>query len=66
MPPARKDTYRYQLKDGNRIVHIGVTSDPARREVEHRTRWPSARINTVGTKTTRAEALRWERTKLGA
>ena len=33
---ARRDTYPYVLKDKNKIVYIGITDDPKRREQEHR------------------------------
>jgi predicted GIY-YIG superfamily endonuclease len=33
---ARRDTYPYELKDGRKTVYLGITSDPKRREKEHR------------------------------
>ena len=33
---AKRDTYPYKLKDGNKIVYIGQTKEPERREEEHR------------------------------
>lgn len=61
MAPQKRDTYRYQFKVGNKVVYRGVTSDPKRREVEHRQRWPSGHVSLVGSATGRASALAWER-----
>ena len=33
----RRDTVTYLLKDVNKIVYIGTTNDPKRRELEHLT-----------------------------
>jgi len=33
---AKRDTYLYSLKDGNRIVYIGQSQNPPEREQEHR------------------------------
>jgi predicted GIY-YIG superfamily endonuclease len=30
------DTATYELKKGNRVVYVGTTNDPERREQEHR------------------------------
>ena len=55
-----RDTYKYRFRVGDRIVHRGVTTDLARREAEHRRRWPDGRIEQVGRRTTEAAARRWE------
>ena len=34
----RRDTARYQLKEGNKVVHTGITNDPERREAERQRR----------------------------
>ncbi len=56
-----RDTYKYHLKDGKRIVHRGITNDLYRREQEHQDEYLGARIRQVGRKTTREAALEWER-----
>ena len=56
-----RDTYKYYLKRGNRIVYAGVTEDLERREQEHRRNRPGVRIVQVGRRTTRTAALVWER-----
>jgi len=56
-----RDTYKYHLKDGRRIVHRGITNDLCRREREHQSRYPCSQIRQVGRRTTREAALVWER-----
>lgn len=59
--PEPRDTYKYHLKDGNRIVHRGITNDLDRRESEHQAEYPGTRIEQIGNVTTREAALKWER-----
>lgn len=33
---AKRDTYNYNLKTGNKVVYKGTTNDPERREEEHK------------------------------
>ena len=49
---APRNTYRYRFIVDGRTVHIGITIDLARRELEHRRRWPDGRIQKVGRATT--------------
>ena len=59
---AKRDTYKYHFKLGNKIVHTGITNDLDRREQEHRSRrgWAKGHIVQVGNRTTRSAALAWE------
>ncbi len=57
---ANRDTYKYHMKIGNRIVHRGITNDLERREQEHNQKWSNAHISKVGIITTREAALKWE------
>ncbi len=57
----QRDTYKYHLMIGNKIIHRGVTNDLTRRESEHKQRWPEGHITQVGRRTTREQALKWER-----
>ena len=54
-----RDTYRYHYKVGNKIVHSGITSNPARREAEHQKAHPGGHIDRVTPRVTRKSAERW-------
>ncbi len=56
-----RDTYRYFLKIDDKIVHVGITRDPIRREAAHQLRFPGSRLHQVGSATTHRRALEWER-----
>jgi predicted GIY-YIG superfamily endonuclease len=58
---TERDTYKYHLKKGNKIIHVGVTNDLNRREAEHQKSFPGTEIHSVGRRTTRESALKWER-----
>lgn len=59
----KRDTYKYQFKVGNKIVHGGITNDLERREQEHQQKWPKGHIAQVGRQTTEEAAKRWEENK---
>ena len=68
-----RDTYKYNFKVGNLMVHCGITNNLIVREQQHRnsgrysiyngTRyyWRNGHIVQVGNITTRAAAMEWER-----
>ena len=56
-----KNTYKYHLKKGRRVLRRGITDDIMRREAEHQRDYPGCRIQQVGRRTTRAAALKWQR-----
>lgn len=57
-----RDTYKYQLKRGNRILQSGITNDLDRREREHqRKHGDDVHITQVGRRTTRPAAREWEK-----
>ena len=59
-----RDTYKYQFKIGNKIVHGGVTNDLERREQEHQTTYGlKGHIKQVGRCTTAEAAREWEEEK---
>ena len=58
------DTYKYQLKVGKKVVHIGHTTDLQRREKEHQKQWPDSKIYRMGRRTTREGARQWEHSTL--
>ncbi|MBU4349376.1 hypothetical protein KJ830_05895 [bacterium] len=57
---AKRNTYKYHFKVGNKIVHSGITDDLDRREQEHKQKWPNGHIYQVGNKTTEEAARKWE------
>jgi len=67
--PTYRDTYQYHFKKGNKIVHVGITNDPDRREAELRKQpgLSKGHIKEVGFRTTREAALAWlqEQTRQG-
>jgi predicted GIY-YIG superfamily endonuclease len=56
-----RDTYKYHLIRGNKILHRGITTDLDRRLREHHQEFPRAKIKQIGRRTTREKALEWER-----
>ncbi|MCH9019145.1 MAG: hypothetical protein IIA73_02085 [Proteobacteria bacterium] len=58
-----RDTYKYQFKVGNKVVHGGITDDLERREKERKQEWPSGHIKQVGRQTTEDAARKWEKDK---
>ena len=57
-----RDTYKYHLKRGNKIIQSGITNDLDRREREHqRERGDGVHIQKVGNRTTRDGAKDWEK-----
>jgi len=59
----KRDTFTYDFKIGQKIVHSGITDDLERRETEHRERWPKGHIVKVGAAKTEEAARAWEETK---
>ena len=57
-----RDTYKYHIKRGNKILHTGITNDLRRREYEHQQKYDDngVHIKQVGNRTTREAALEWE------
>ena len=56
-----RDTYKYHLKDGKKVVYRGITNDLERRGAEHQEQFPGSQIQQVGRRSTRDAALKWER-----
>ena len=63
MGMGKRDTYKYDFKKGQKIVHSGMTIDLDRREAELEQRWPGGHIVQVGRKTTEEAAREWEKSK---
>ena len=59
-----RDTYKYRLKIGNKVVYIGHTSDLKRSEAQHQQEFPGSHIEQIGPKTTLDNVLCWVRQEL--
>lgn len=59
---GKRETAKYKLLLGGKIVHRGITDRPLEeREREHQEEFPGSRIKKIGRLTTRDGALEWER-----
>lgn len=57
---AKRDTYKYELTKGNKVVYVGITNDPERREAEHRNDKDFDKMRIVGNASTQQGASNWE------
>ena len=55
-----RNTYKYHLKQGKKVIYHGITHDLVRREAEHQERFPGSHIEQVGRKTIWSAALQWK------
>ena len=59
---ASRNTYKYHLKRGNKIIRSGITNDLDRREDEHQREYgEDLHVKKVGRATTREGAKDWEK-----
>lgn len=58
-----RNTYKYNFKIGNKIVHGGITDNLERRGQEHKQKWPNGHIFQVGRRTTEDAAREWGKKK---
>ena len=56
-----RDTYKYQLKVGSKVIYSGITNGFERREKQHHLTSPGSHVVKVGRKTTMSAALKWEK-----
>ncbi len=61
-----RDTYKYELRDQNRVVYIGITNDPDRREEDRAEGKRFSHMWLIGNRTTQAAAERWEEERLAS
>lgn len=61
---SKRDTFRYCLKEGNKIVYIGITNNFERRFVEHEKVKEFRTMQKVGPKVSRDTAEKWESERL--
>lgn len=59
-----RDTYKYELTKGNRVVYVGITNDPERRGKEHHQDKDFDRMRIVGNVSTRNGASQWETNRI--
>lgn len=57
---AKRDTYKYELTKGNRVVYVGITDAPERREAEHHQDKDFDKMRIVGNVSTLDGASQWE------
>lgn len=56
----KRNTYKYELTQGNKVVYVGITNDPARRGMEHRQDKDFDRMRIIGRPSTLDGASQWE------
>lgn len=61
---AKRDTYKYELTKGKKIVYVGITNDPGRREMEHRKDKNFDKMRIVGNASTHEGASMWESNRI--
>lgn len=61
---ANRNTYKYELTRGNRVVYVGITNDPSRREAEHRQDKDFTTMRIVGHPSTLDGASQWETNRI--
>ena len=62
--PTNRDTYKYHLKRGNKILRTGITNDLQRREYELKKAYGSkVHIKQVGNLTNREAGIDWQKSQ---
>ena len=56
-----RDTYKYLVKRGNKVLDGGITKDLKRREQERQREYPRSHLKKVGICTTEEGARKWEK-----
>ena len=61
----KRDTSKYEVYDGNRLVYVGITNDIERRTKEHEAEGMQfTRVEKVGNNTTQSAAGKWEEDRI--
>jgi len=60
----KRSTQKYELKQGNKVVYVGITDNPAQREIQHRQTKNFDTMKIVGRSSTRGGAEQWETDRL--
>mgnify|MGYP000027324510 FL=1 len=61
---SKRNTYKYELTKGNKVVYVGITNNPGRREAEHRQNKNFDKMKIVGNVSTLAGASQWETNRI--
>lgn len=61
---SKRNTYKYELTKGNKVVYVGITTNPKRREGEHRQNKDFDKMKIVGNVSTLGGASLWETDRL--
>ena len=56
-----RDTYKYPVKKGNKVLDGGITNNLERREKERQQEYPGSHLYKVGHRTTEEGAREWEK-----
>lgn len=59
-----RDYYKYELKEGNKVVYVGITKDPDRRHAEHSRGKDYTHMNVIGIASSKEGAENWESMRL--
>ncbi len=61
----KRDTSKYVLRQGNKVVYVGITNDLERRTAEHeREGMRFTAVDKIGRQTTREAAEEWETARI--
>lgn len=61
---SKRNTYKYELTKGNKVVYVGITNNPERREAEHRQNKNFDKMKIVGNVSTLDGASQWETNRI--
>ncbi len=61
---SNRDTYKYELRDGNRLVYVGISKNPEQREQQHLADKDFTRMKIIGRATTEERAGEWEEQRI--
>lgn len=61
---VNRDTFRYELHQGNTVVYVGITNNPERRMAEHQANKDFGSMVLKGPAVSRATAEKWEESRI--
>ena len=59
-----RNTKKYELKQGNKVVYVGISDNPKQREAQHRQDKNFDKMKIIGRVSTRKGAEQWETERL--